>query len=107
MARKKYSGLSPRVWGSLAYIDALVVAVGSIPTCVGQPCTCPPLRQCSRVYPHVCGAAAVVNVVRGTVNGLSPRVWGSPETNHACPAADRSIPTCVGQPLTHPPRRCE
>ena len=51
-------GLSPRVWGSLHVLLLVLIAVGSIPTCVGQPALSPCLAEKQQVYPHVCGAAS-------------------------------------------------
>ena len=53
-----------------------------------------------RVYPHVCGAAGKPCPHSGTFRGLSPRVWGSLQTSVGGYVSARSIPTCVGQPLT-------
>src|SRR5262249_31228293 len=74
---------------------------GSIPTQVGKPG-----RRCGRlfgrrVHPHAGGGARSVNAVQPTWMGPSPRGWGSrclhlDEADHA-----GSIPTRVGEPVTH------
>ena len=94
----KRKGLSPRVWGSQPDYQGHGQRNRSIPTCVGQPpeqrdalCTHP-------VYPHVCGAASSQPSVSCRLNGLSPRVWGSPSAQYLIGDMVRSIPTCVGQP---------
>ena len=56
-----------------------------------------------KVYPHVCGAAAVGRDRQRQRKGLSPRVWGSPAHTADPEKPYRSIPTCVGQPVTSPP----
>ena len=93
-------GLSPRVWGSLWFGCFACRPAGSIPTCVGQPSTSADAACAPSVYPHVCGAAHAMWIVIGSVMGLSPRVWGSPITGLYDGLALRSIPTCVGQPLS-------
>ena len=71
------TGLSPRVWGSPSIGSFHRYMAGSIPTCVGQPLCTQAIISCSKVYPHVCGAACwVLARVRRSL-GLSPRVWGS------------------------------
>ena len=50
-------GLSPRVWGSPPVSVIWEGAVGSIPTCVGQPNPGAVFHAAIEVYPHVCGAA--------------------------------------------------
>ena len=53
----------------------------------------------SEVYPHVCGAARLHSHTLGNSQGLSPRVWGSPDYAYLLADTQRSIPTCVGQPF--------
>ena len=93
-------GLSPRVWGSHAARVIILLIKGSIPTCVGQPFSHGTLLLVEWVYPHVCGAAWAVRIDPFVVLGLSPRVWGSPGQDNIRPMQFRSIPTCVGQPLS-------
>ena len=52
------------------------------------------------VYPHVCGATNALCKIVILLTGLSPRVWGNPHGSGCFRTAERSIPTCVGQP-TH------
>ena len=92
------TGLSPRVWGSREYAEQTCQASRSIPTCVGQPGWHPSTSADAAVYPHVCGAAGQGAIAHHRVNGLSPRVWGSPFPLAHSGRARRSIPTCVGQP---------
>ena len=95
-------GLSPRVWGSPQVLICLWRYSRSIPTCVGQPAKAAGGWAADRVYPHVCGAAAMCCAMFLGVRGLSPRVWGSPAEAAAAGPSRRSIPTCVGQPLPPP-----
>ena len=93
------TGLSPRVWGSLPSVIPFLVFHRSIPTCVGQPLYRAIKHRATRVYPHVCGAAAQLACGRKSRVGLSPRVWGSRESIGGQQGFTRSIPTCVGQPV--------
>ena len=95
-------GLSPRVRGSPEQMQLLDHVAGSIPACAGEPWS---QRQPSRargVYPRVCGGAS--SVVRGVTasTGLSPRVRGSPDADHAGDVGQGSIPACAGEPRTRP-----
>ena len=72
-----WSGLSPRVRGSLAASAAHPGDRGSIPACAGEPLLkwsplCP-----VGVYPRVCGGARLSTQSAVAVAGLSPRVRGS------------------------------
>ena len=98
LCNRLVSGLSPRVWGSPAGSVMSVVVIGSIPTCVGQPCRLALLATSQTVYPHVCGAAIRIGLLFWVRRGLSPRVWGSRLCMMRLTLFSRSIPTCVGQP---------
>ena len=99
------NGLSPRVWGSPAAGAIEAVARRSIPTCVGQPCLSAEEAIAPTVYPHVCGAAILIQTFILESRGLSPRVWGSRQKFSDSMRIVRSIPTCVGQPLGRSFRR--
>ena len=71
-------GLSPRVRGSLAAIGMLLLAIGSIPACAGEPSGTILLVASDGVYPRVCGGALFVEWEVRAFTGLSPRVRGSP-----------------------------
>ena len=94
-----FQGLSPRVWGSQILSVRMNHSRRSIPTCVGQPGAGGGWIVRVEVYPHVCGAAAGVISSIGEMGGLSPRVWGSLRDHVSIDTVDRSIPTCVGQPI--------
>ena len=91
-------GLSPRVWGSRLGFQEKVNLSWSIPTCVGQPHVAELGIVEEEVYPHVCGAATLQIIQITSVEGLSPRVWGSLGEQLDALGSVRSIPTCVGQP---------
>ena len=97
--RGSLPGLSPRVWGSHTGKWLQKTAAGSIPTCVGQPGATTRCGRWREVYPHVCGAARLTRVISVTSSGLSPRVWGSQQGSSGWMERERSIPTCVGQPI--------
>ena len=65
------AGLSPRVRGSHTSLAVHAHALGSIPTCAGQPRSLTCCSVMPRVYPHVCGAAEVV------CKGVYPHVCGA------------------------------
>ena len=71
----------------------------SIPTCAGQPASPVSGTQPQRVYPHVCGAAMPEDERPSDDEGLSPRVRGSRYEVRPPVVAQRSIPTCAGQPV--------
>ena len=94
-------GLSPRVWGNRRCGRRLMVCVGSIPTCVGQPEQRQKTNHPTPVYPHVCGATFSSSGICCREGGLSPRVWGNLRYPAFYPRWQGSIPTCVGQPIVH------
>ena len=57
MSVTSWSGLSPRVRGSLKRYDLHVTESGSIPACAGEPIILMPFRSGYAVYPRVCGGA--------------------------------------------------
>ena len=92
-------GLSPRVWGNLPDATGERFCIRSIPTCVGQPRCTGSVASRTKVYPHVCGATEDKNQLKAEGEGLSPRVWGNRRQCNRRGRLERSIPTCVGQPL--------
>src|SRR5690625_6121895 len=69
--------------------------------CMGPP-RCP-LQRLHRlwVYPHVYGATLPVVMAPASILGLSPCVWGHPQTDRFQPIDPGSIPMCMG-PLVLP-----
>ena len=97
-SQSTWTGLSPRVRGSRGLARARNGTVGSIPACAGEPREKPTPRTSKRVYPRVCGGAALaVSLVRA-LRGLSPRVRGSPPNLPPRSARPGSIPACAGEP---------
>ena len=94
-------GLSPRVRGSPSLTANQGTVDRSIPTCAGQPLTRSLILWINPVYPHVCGAASAYSEDERPSDdeGLSPRVRGSRYEVRPPVVAQRSIPTCAGQPV--------
>ena len=70
-------GPSPRVRGSLAGGALVVLALGSIPACAGEPLRGMLHFSMWRVHPRVCGGALYEADARQLGQGPSPRVRGS------------------------------
>ncbi len=96
------TGLSPRVRGSLRTYAMGILGLRSIPACAGEPIPATSSRRTPKVYPRVCGGAAV-KLVAGTLFwGLSPRVRGSLFLSAWGGICSRSIPACAGEPTCVP-----
>ena len=91
-------GLSPRVRGSHDLLLLGEIGLGSIPACAGEPRTPSRSRKPTRVYPRVCGGAIVLSGGRRIIEGLSPRVRGSPILPNNTTGLIGSIPACAGEP---------
>ena len=92
------AGLSPRVRGSRAGVDAVLPGQGSIPACAGEPGWQMAWWRPVRVYPRVCGGAVGRGPDQRHGEGLSPRVRGSPGGADHHSGRDGSIPACAGEP---------
>ena len=92
-------GLSPRVRGNLPKRCGMKVRLRSIPTCAGEPVWLPSICYWWKVYPHVCGGTNRRYPCTQGEPGLSPRVRGNLLIPCGVKEADRSIPTCAGEPL--------
>ena len=92
-------GLSPRVRGSLCIHLHVLVYLGSIPACAGEPRQGGHLRWPHWVYPRVCGGAMPGARMVAVRNGLSPRVRGSHDQRRDRQVGIRSIPACAGEPF--------
>ena len=60
IATELMDGLSPRVRGSLEPHNHVLVELGSIPACAGEPPVGAQRAEMKRVYPRVCGGATLV-----------------------------------------------
>ena len=72
----------------------------SIPACAGEPYRRVSWSISERVYPRVCGGTTMIDPMRITCPGLSPRVRGNPFPSLAVGRRARSIPACAGEPVT-------
>ena len=93
-----FYGLSPRVRGSPLEELEEAHTVRSIPACAGEPWSRRRSGSGSRVYPRVCGGAALGLGNGQHLAGLSPRVRGSPCHGTRIYNERRSIPACAGEP---------
>ena len=95
-------GLSPRVRGNLAALNASACGRGSIPACAGEPRILLVPRCVTRVYPRVCGGTMPARPYDTQIQGLSPRVRGNPPSHRGRAGSQRSIPACAGEPASRP-----
>ena len=78
-----YVGLSPRVRGNPGVALVLLLGVGSIPACAGEPLRRRVHTVKVRVYPRVCG--------------------GTEADDGGDPVVSGSIPACAGEPYAAQP----
>ena len=67
-----------------------------IPTCVGNAILAPHSGTSISVHPHVCGERFSACFTISSINGSSPRVWGTLDESLNRELKTRFIPTCVG-----------
>ena len=72
------TGLSPLAWGNLLVGIESPVAIGSIPTRVGEPRSRSRSTSPTGVYPHSRGGTHNDYVLPDRPRGLSPLAWGNP-----------------------------
>ncbi|XPS90142.1 conserved uncharacterized protein, DUF2825 [Desulfosarcina variabilis str. Montpellier] len=86
------SGSSPRMWGTLEFLNLAIAIFRFIPTHVGNSSTHGPQSTGIPVHPHACGELVGALVHRRYPPGSSPRMWGT-----------RGGPPNVGtRPAVHP-----
>ena len=90
------TGSSPRVWGILPVALQFIVEGRFIPTRVGNTASCEMTDSYVTVHPHACGEYVSISVIKSTVCGSSPRVWGIHFSPSAMQRCVRFIPTRVG-----------
>ena len=95
-------GLSPRVRGILFEANDVLVGVGSIPACTGNPAQHCPVCAPAGVYPRVYGESYTLTVMRLPPWGLSPRVRGIQRLAPVGESQIGSIPACTGNPWSRP-----
>ena len=91
-------GLSPRVRGNLAELEAHIRQLGSIPACAGEPGDRHAGPGAMQVYPRVCGGTTLPLILVEGEHGLSPRVRGNQSDGRPPAGCKRSIPACAGEP---------
>ena len=77
VAAEQFDGLSPRVRGNHQIAQALVLRLGSIPACTGEPYAHIGHAAGGQVYPRVYGGTTLILLTWGGMHGLSPRVRGN------------------------------
>ena len=92
-------GSSPRVWGTPSRRWEKSRHRRFIPTCVGNTSSARlPIYRLT-VHPHVCGEHLLLGLYPITLNGSSPRVWGTHAMPFTIAPQARFIPTCVGNTI--------
>ena len=99
-AKRRITGLSPRVRGNPTLRCGGGLSQRSIPACAGEPSAHRTVPAESQVYPRVCGGTHRKEQPVFSCLGLSPRVRGNPHPAPAAPRPARSIPACAGEPGT-------
>src|SRR5690625_6213788 len=94
-------GLSPCVWGHLILPEHMNTRRGSIPMCMGPPCSSYRISNCTWVYPHVYGATSSSSPKIPLTLGLSPCVWGHLLFLLESFVSSGSIPMCMGPPYIY------
>ena len=91
------TGPSPRVWGELSGVAAIIDVERTIPTRVGRT----RLRSLGSSrwsdHPHACGENGLPETMILMWYGPSPRVWGELRMQKSTLDAVRTIPTRVGR----------
>ena len=101
------SGLSPRVRGSPGPALAIFRCGGPIPAGAGEPRVLPTFFQHRRAYPRGCGGAAMMRSSTARLEGLSPRVRGSPGEGGYSLDRIGPIPAGAGEPPARRRGRCK
>ena len=103
---QRYSGSSPRTWGTRETAEQYEVDIRFIPTHVGNTsCACGPASRFT-VHPHARGEHLNARHICEAILGSSPRTWGTRRTALVSQRLQRFIPTHVGNTrAVHRPRR--
>ena len=98
---RRYSGSSPRVWGTP--LGGLLPhgQLRFIPACVGNSSHALKTVSTCTVHPRVCGELSGWTVTPTVYAGSSPRVWGTLVYHSAHRVMMRFIPACVGNSITY------
>jgi len=93
-------GSSPRMWGTLEAFIFRKVVVRFIPTHVGNSRGACLLFYGLTVHPHACGELRPRGFAIHSVDGSSPRMWGTLVQASPISEIDRFIPTHVGNSIS-------
>ena len=87
------------MWGTLAQTIFPPMDVRFIPTYVGNAALREHLATHVTVHPHVCGERYQLLLQHWTLDGSSPRMWGTREAIKGNTVLFRFIPTYVGNAI--------
>ena len=90
------TGSSPREWGTLCSVNAVVEERRFIPTRVGNTPVTASCHCCVSVHPHASGEHPSIRCETLLGGGSSPREWGTLFNRSITPTDQRFIPTRVG-----------
>ena len=96
LARAAVFGSSPRVWGTARQPRRQDLQQRFIPTRVGNSSLWPGTVWSRSVHPHACGEQKIISTCPPSMNGSSPRVWGTVDVRLFIEHPFRFIPTRVG-----------
>ena len=95
-----HNGSSPRMWGTGQASKRHRFHDRFIPTHVGNSAG-RPVGTCSfTVHPHACGEQSLLSQASTTLNGSSPRMWGTDQVAGTRLDRKRFIPTHVGNRMS-------
>ena len=89
-------GSSPRAWGTLGRSTEGDHRRRFIPTCMGNSLDPPGVGSGGAVHPHVHGELHHTLAARTSIDGSSPRAWGTRISISQVASWWRFIPTCMG-----------
>ena len=90
------AGSSPRSWGTLHPLFAVVHSSRFIPTLVGNSSNHSARATINSVHPHARGELRSISTIYREYTGSSPRSWGTLYTGFRIHIFERFIPTLVG-----------
>ena len=93
---ERYGGSSPRVRGTGHDGTPTEWVIRFIPACAGNSRDDPARRAGVAVHPRVCGEQGSHRQISEPVNGSSPRVRGTVDTDSSIAFGYRFIPACAG-----------
>ncbi len=101
---RRFSGSSPRLWGTEQIRYKVIAPARFIPTPVGNGAPRSVSSNSSTVHPHACGERGFVAQPTKRKSGSSPRLWGTGRWRPMRSSWRRFIPTPVGNGRCKSPR---